>query len=214
MLRVTRFSDRSKAAVLLAVGFSACALAATAGIGACITAPPADLPQIPVLGPTIIQDAVQPPRDQILTAFPAEGIVFIVPVRVTDPTIDVQAEVFVDYDPLSDNVAPYGFGQQTIVTPPAIDGGITVVRVPFSWTDSHFERWNFDPNACHTIEIVVADSFDKISAHTAGDSLGADSAVWMYQPNGAGSCFEVDAGDGGFPPDAPLDGLPLTPVGP
>ncbi len=48
--------------------------------------------------------------------------------------------------------------------------------------------------------------------HTPGDSLGADSVIWQYSPNGPGSCAQFDAGDGAFLPDAPSDGgVPLTP---
>jgi hypothetical protein len=209
MPRVIRVSNRSKTALMLALIASACAAAGTAGMSACITAPPADLPQPRVFGPTIIQDAVQPSRSQILTDIPPEGIVFIVPVRVDDPTIPIETELFVDYDPMSTNVATAQV--PAFATPPALDGGVTDVRVPFSWTDAR----NVDPRSCHTIEIAVANTFQTYSAHTAGDSLGTDSALWMYQPNGPGTCFQVDAGDGEFPPDAPPDGLLLTtPVGP
>jgi hypothetical protein len=202
-------SNRTRAVALLALVASSVGLAATA---ACIDAPPADPPQISQTGPTIIQDAVQPPRNEYLTALPADGN-FIIPVRVSDPTIPIQVRVFIDYVASGENsYDPYGFisdSEQTV--PPAVDGGITEVLVPLSWTDSSVLAWNFDPNACHTIWVFVADTFSMASVHTPGDPLAADSVVWNYAPNGPGACANFDdAGDGSFP-DAPSGALPAVP---
>jgi hypothetical protein len=213
-LTISISSRTTRAAALLVLVAGSVGLAATA---ACIAAPPADPPQIPETGPTIIQDAVQPPRNEDLTALPPDGV-FIIPVRVSDPTIPIQFRVFIDYVATGENsFDPYGYiDKQVQSAMPAVDGGITDLRILLSWTESGALKWNFDPNACHTIWVFVADSFQTAFVHTPDDPLAADSVIWHYAPNGPGACTTVDdAGDGSFPPEASSDaGYVVPPVVP
>jgi hypothetical protein len=201
MQRAIRLSLRAKGAVV-AVIVAGCA--AGAGAASCVTAAPPDVTQPPPLGPIIIQDAVQPPANAYVTAIPPDAQ-FIVPVRVFDPSQSVECEVFIDFDPGPLNNTGSGIG--TCVIQPGLDAGVTEANFTVSPSDLG------DPNACHTIQCFVANSFQQKSAHTPGiTSLGADSVVWQYTPNGPGGCDEFDAGDGAFPPaDAPTDTLPVTP---
>jgi hypothetical protein len=180
----------------------AAALALSAGMASCITGPPPDPPQPPVLGPMIIQNGVMPSANQYLTALPDA---FIVPVRAfTD--LPVSCNVFVDYfDPGVKNngtaVAQCG------MVSPALEGGVTQLQFSLRTLDlATGPAGIFDPNACHTIQCFVGNSFlDSVSPHTPATSLGSDSVTWQYTPNGPGSCAQFDAGDGGFPPDSPSD---------
>jgi hypothetical protein len=187
----------------------ASACAAMAAIASCVTVPPADPPQVPAQGPVILQDSVTPPGNQYLTALPPQG--FVVPVKTFDPNKAITCHVFIDFDPGSDN-SQFASGTAATCpnTLPALDGGIT--NLTFTLTPTSI----VDPTVCHQIQCFVADVFDPNSAHTAGDSLGAQSVTWQYSPNGAGNCQQFDGGDGAAPVDAPIDGLLLTPdvVGP
>ena len=195
MPRVIRSSTRTRRAIAPALAIG---LAAGAAMASCVTVPPADPPQVPAQGPVIVQDGVQPPANQYLTELPKE---FVVPVRVTNSTSAIACKVFIDFDPGRDNnqfatPAAYSCPNDTL---PALDGGLT--RLPFTLTTTSF----VDPNVCHVIQFFVADSFDPNSAHTPGDSLGADSVTWQYTPNGPGNCQQFDGGDGVFPTDASTD---------
>lgn len=204
MQRATRLSKRAKRAFLpaLAVG-----CAAAAGAASCISAAPADPPQPQLPGPTIVQDSVRPAANTYLTALPPS---FSVPVRAFEPNRTINCDVFVDFDPGTDNININisGFATACAPTLPALDGGVTELSFTLLPTDLG------DPTACHVIQCFVADVFDPRSPHTPGDSLGADSVTWQYAPNGPGSCTQLSAGDGAFPPAdaAPTDSqLPLTP---
>jgi hypothetical protein len=165
---------------------------------ACITVPPANLPQTPTEGPAIVHDAVVPPTDQILTQLPPDG--FVVPVQLDQASSPFEWDVFVDYDPVA------GTGLVFIDTQnesPA-DGGISLVN--FS-----LDPATLDPSQCHVIEFLVAHAFNGTSLHT-WDSVGGDIVTWFYNPGGGpGGCPVYDAGalqDGAFPPaDAPSDGV-------
>jgi len=166
----------------------------------CVTAGPADVPQPPLIGPIIIQNAVRPPASTFLTFLPVE---FIVPVRVFDPSQPIECHVFIDFNPgVINNAGTF----PPCVVQPGLDGGITLAQFTVGVTEV------FDPGICHTIQCFVANSFEDISPYTPSTSLGADSVTWQYTPNGPGGCDEFDGGDGAFPPaDAPTDRLPLTP---
>jgi hypothetical protein len=176
-------------------------LAVTTGVPGCITAPPPDLPQVPDEMPRILHNSVFPPADQDLTALPADGS-FIVPVVLSKPGNFVW-QVYVDFYPdVTDTLGPIPMSSG------ALDGGI--VQVPFTLQPADLG----DPNACHWISFSVADSFQLRSHYTPGTTLGSDSVVWRYVPNGPASCLQYDAGDGAFPPDARADApLPQTPDG-
>lgn len=171
-------------------------------MSACITAPPPDLPNPPLQGPTIQQSGVQPPTNQDLTALP-DGDIFIVPVVVGQPSEPFFIKVFVDFNPGSNNANPHATpATKTFsypVTPATLDGGVYAARLMFGPDDLG------DPNACHWIEAIVADSFVFDSDHTP---MGrSDSVFWHYVPDTLNGCLLFDAGpfqDGAFP-DAPPD---------
>jgi hypothetical protein len=208
MRRAIRPIHVTKSALVPAL---AAGLAAAVAVSSCITGPPADLPQVPVQGPTIVQDAVMPPANQYLTYLPELPEQFVVPVRVSNPDTPILCNVYVDFDPGADNSrVANGTATRCPTMLPSVDGGVTLMTFSLSQTDIATNV--VDPNACHTIQCFVAYTFDRFSPHSAGDSLGADSVTWQYSPNGPGSCAQFDAGDGAFPPaDAPSDVLPVTP---
>jgi hypothetical protein len=194
--------------IVAAVG--ACVLAGALATVACIVAPPPDLPPQPLHRPTILHDSVVPPTDQILTAAQiADGgsLTFLIPVELDDPDRQFSWELFVDYDPYT-TPGPFLYGAVQ-PTPSAVDAGTVVVAIPVS-----FEDRRLSSPYCHRIEFIVAYSF---SAFHTPDSLGGDTATWLY--NGAGgsdgcpTSYDASAlGDGGWPmPDAPADQLPVVP---
>jgi hypothetical protein len=202
MLRGFRLAKREITAVALAAVVSAGMGAAA--VVACITAPPPELPTIPARRPTILHASVVPPPDQILSVWPATGLTFDVPVELEDSTQPFLWSVFVDYDPLT--------ARQPILlsngpTPAPPDGGPTIVSFLLDAPDPAF---------CHRIDFVVANSFTTSFRRTP-DGVGGDIVSWLYNAGGGpNGCPVYDAGpvqDGAFPPDAPADGLPVTPGG-
>jgi hypothetical protein len=199
MLRGFRLAKVKITALALAAAVSA-AMGAAAVV-ACITAPPPTLPAIPPHRPTILHSSVVPPPDQILSVLPKE---FVVPIELDDSTQPFLWSVFVDYDPLT---APQPVLDGTPFPPPA-DGGPTLVS---------FELHPpLDPAFCHRIDFVVANSFTT-SFRRMPDGVGGDIVSWLYNAGGGpNGCPVYDAGlfqDGAFPPDAPADGLLVTPGG-
>jgi hypothetical protein len=194
--------------VAAACGCVMVAIATTMTSG-CITAPPPEIPQLPLQRPTILHDAVVPPTNQILAQLPTE---FVVPVQLDDPDESFEWDVFVDYNPCADPTscqptAPTIYPQLVQPTPGTLDGGVSLVSFA-SFTD-------LDDTLCHRIDFLVAHQFDPGSAHT-WDSVGGDIVTWFYNPGGGpNGCPIYDAGalqDGAFPPpDAAPDGLPVTP---
>lgn len=208
MLRAIRRIRVTKGTLLPVL---AAALAVGAGMASCISGPPPDPPRVPAVGPVIIQNAVRPAANEYLTELPDS---FRVPVRAFNPNAPITCAVFVDFDPGSDN-SQFAKGTAAVCpeTLPALDGGPTILDFSLSATSL-----GPDPNACHTIQCFVEDfPLNPKFLHVPGDSLGSDSVVWEYSPNGPGACDQFDAGDGAFPSaDASDGGVPLTPdaVGP
>jgi hypothetical protein len=197
-----RGSSRALRAPVVLLAFGALGASVAGAVSACITAPPPDLPVLPARGPRILEDGVTPPTDAYLTGLPADGQ-FLVPVEVNNPAQVINGRVYVDFYPGTDNMHFATSAEQSLSTPPSVDGGPTIVSFSLSPTDL------IDPTACHLIQFYVADSFTG-TAPIAGDNLGADSVSWFYTPNGPNGCFEYDAGDGAAQ-DAPTDALLLTP---
>jgi hypothetical protein len=182
-----------------------CLVGAVVGVStACLTEPPPELPQQPLIRPTIRRDAVNPPPDQILGQLPTE---FVVPIELDSPDEPFQWDVFVDFDPVS-SPNPVLYPTTVLPTAATVDGGVVL-------QDFNLTAANLDPSFCHRIEFLVAHAFNAASAHT-WDSVGGDLVSWVYNPgsNQAG-CPVYDAGsleDGAFPPaDAPIDALPVVP---
>jgi hypothetical protein len=170
---------------------AACGVVLAAGVAACITAPPPDLPSTPVGPPTILAGSVFPPLDSFLVEWPAE---FYATVRVPSPGETFVCEVVYDYlSPQSPGYLAY----QCPVTL-ALDGGTTLVDatlpVPLG-------------NVCpHRIDFIVANAFTSIHVP---DSVGGDMVTWYYAPGGTAlGCPTLDAGSGVLP-DASIDGLPI-----
>jgi hypothetical protein len=164
-------------------------------VAACVLAdPPASLPVTPIEAPQIEHELVVPPATDILRAWPPE---FIVPVHA-DTSASVPWRAFLDYDPLSPSTA----SQNGILDPAeADDAGLRVLR-------AHIPP-PADLGACHTLEVLVALSFD---GH-AVTGVGGDSATWFYSPSGSlDGCSVYDAGppDGGDGGDGGGDaGVPV-----
>jgi hypothetical protein len=208
MLRVIRRIRVTKGTFVPAL---AAVLASSAAIASCITGPPSEPPQPPVLLPQIIQNAVMPPANQFVTELPDA---FVVPVRVFNPNIPIACSVFVDFDPgMFNAVAPVA-SCGPMFPALAVEAGVT--NLQFTLTPEMLAGGHtsvLDPNTCHTIQCFVAESFSSVSPHTPFTVLGADSVTWQYAPNGPGACTtQFDAGDGAFP-DSPSDnGVPLDAV--
>jgi len=170
-------------------------------VTACITVPPADLPQVPVQGPSIEHDAVYPPAEQILTELPPGG--FVVPVQLDQASSPFEWDVFIDYDPVATPPTAPALFQPENESP--ADGGISLVNFSLDPGSAAL-----DPSQCHVIEFLVAHAFNESSPHT-WDSVGGDIVSWIYNPGGGpGGCPLYDAGalqDGAFKLDAPSDGL-------
>jgi hypothetical protein len=168
---------------------------------ACITVPPANLPQTPTEGPAIVRGAEQPPTTQILAVLPSE---FAVPVQLDQASSPFEWDVFVDYDPVA-GTGTFPVINTTEGESPA-DGGVSIVNFYLDPTLPVL-----GPSQCHVIEFLVAHAFNATSPHT-WDSVGGDIVTWFYNPGGGPSgCPLYDAGalqDGAFPAaDAPSDGL-------
>jgi hypothetical protein len=172
--------------------YSAAALAVL--LGACVTAPPPDLPPLPVRAPTILSEL--PPASTPITTWPPDGA-FTFQAQVYDPSRPFFWEVFVDYDPVRNAGAPTA---PTIFPQLGPTPSMGVSAVPFMLAPPT------DPAPCpHRIELLVALSFNENYPHIS-DTYGADSVTWTYTP--PGGC-EYDAGaleEGAF--DA-TDGTPI-----
>jgi hypothetical protein len=175
---------RAKAMAVVAV--AVLAAAGMAGFVACVIAdPPAALPTVPPSPPEILRESVAPPVTSILRAWPS---VFTIPIQV-DPTVTVDWEYFVDYDPQSGSFAESRAGQ---IDPG--DGPDADVRI--------LEISEIAPPVagCHTIEVLVAPNFDY--NHTPNGQ--GDSVTWFYTSDDLSNGCQVYAGDAGA--DAGLDG--------
>jgi hypothetical protein len=197
-----RLARSRRRAASLAAAALGCVCAAVASMVACLTAPPGDLPTLPLHRPTILHDAVQPPTDQVLGTLPADGV-FVVPVVLEDPNEFFEWAVFINY---VDHNSPARYLQPETPTPGTIDGG--VFPVSFQLFETDFS----DPMACNRIDFLVAHQFNQSSPHTP-DSTGGDIVTWLYSSGGAAACVETyDAGDGAFPSgDAGGDGSIVVP---
>jgi hypothetical protein len=194
------------------------------GMSGCITAPPPELPTPREQEPLILRNGVFPPANEDLTALPPDGN-FMVPVLPGQPDPNFEIRAFVDFDPGSTNrsnstgntgdvlATPPAFQNAYDVTPDTLDGGVYSVHIPFGADQLG------DPNACHWIDVLVAQSFPanvpsaflRNSDHTP--TMGSDSVSWHYVPDPLAGCLQFDAGpfqDGAFR-DAPPDGLLVTP---
>ena len=190
-----------------AVGGALGAPAALA-IGACITAPPPDLPN-PPRRPTIVFASVVPPPDQVMSQIPDGG--FSVPVELGGPNQAFFFDVFIDFDPIM-HAAPRIYPQEFLPTASTAGGGVVVVTF-----DLDPALAELDPAYCHRIEFLVAHAFNANppSPHTP-DSIGGDSVSWLYSgAGGPDGCPLYDAsalGDSGWPTDvASTDTLPVVP---
>ena len=183
---------------------------------ACITAPPPELPQEVTHRPTIKHESVQPPAGLVAPDLPNE---FVVPVVLEDPNEAFQWDVFIDYNDCADPSSctptpPLAPGVQTVTpTPGTLDGGVELV--------SFIAPSDLDPSRCHTIDFLVAHSFETTRQGgllpRTWDAVGGDIVTWIWDPGGTVPCSLVvyDAGnvqDGAFPPvDAGAEALPAVP---
>jgi hypothetical protein len=197
MLTVTTKRTAKRVAGSILAAGATCAFAVFAP-NACITAPPADLPEVPQIGPIILQGSVQPSPSQYLTELPLE---FCVPVRVFNT--DVTWVIYVDFVP--------SVGAPSIRSPKnatkTFDGGIEFIS--FTLTQ---DQVSGGPGSCHTIQVIVADQY-QAALHQPMSTLGADSVTWFYSPNGPGVCDQLDGGYGAPRDAAPVDALAASATG-
>jgi hypothetical protein len=200
----------------LAAAAAGCIALAAGSLSSCITAPPPDLPRVVAQRPTILQEAVVPPTDQILTELPDE---FVVPVVLEDPDQSFEWDVYVDYNPCEPLTSPCqasppvaNLGPRVVSpTPGTLDGGVVLVSFPGGDLTALAT-----PSECHRIDFLVAHAFNNDASTYSWDSIGGDIATWFFNPGGGPSgCPVYDAGklqDGAFlTVDAGMDGLPLVP---
>ena len=178
----------------------ACVLGICASIVtfSCIIAdPPADLPKYPPIRPTIVKGSVLPPTDKVVQPpLPT----FVVPVELVDQNATFAWNAFVDFDPVT-NPLPVA-GDVVGPDPATIDGGVRAVSFSIADVPSS--------TRCHTIEFLVARSFNSASPHTP-NAPGGDSVSWFYNPSGSiDGCPTYDAGsfDASSLVDAPGDTAP------
>jgi hypothetical protein len=145
---------------------------------ACVIAdPPAQIPVPPLTQPWILSANVTPATNSILETWPRA---FVVPVYVDDPGATIEWRAFPDYDPFG----TISFTQGNVGPASADDAGIRNIEARLSPP--------VDPNACHTLEILVALGFTE--DHTPA-SPGGDSITWFYSPTGSlADCPVYDAG--------------------
>jgi hypothetical protein len=196
MPRTDRLHLAGLATTALAAAFTA-SFAVLSGMPACITAPPPELPEVPLQPPRILHNSVVPAADQDLTELPPDGS-FIVPVVLNQPQ-PFGWQVFVDFYP--DGTTPSDLPNGLITVP---DGGTVLVSFTLLPTDL------IDPTACHWIQFSVGAVVQGTQRPPVW-AAGSDSVVWRYVPNGPDGCEQYDAGDGAPLPDGPTDGPLLTP---
>jgi hypothetical protein len=179
-------------------GFACTALAL--GGGACIIAPPPDLPSLAERPPRILHDSVVPPAGLPLPEWPMAPNDLLVPLVVDSPDEQYDYRVLVDYtqypDPLSPMPPP----------PPVVDGG-AILSISI---DPEEPNRQIDLSGCHQIKVLVAHSF--LSDNVTPDSLGGDSVSWPYYPSAAPpyTCSLVEAGPISL--DASAEALPIPPL--
>jgi hypothetical protein len=172
--------------------------AAVAAVTACITVPPPDLPDPPLLSPHIQRESVVPAMGDLF-AWPRDNT-FIVPVEMDNPTETFLYRVFVDYD---DVPAGTQLHKQPVWSgggPNAPDGGVSLVTFPLDAPAT--------PTCPHVIDFVVAHNFSP-GSDRVWDNVGGEIGTWTYYPNGE-PCSDYDSGDGSFP-EASFEGLPVPP---
>lgn len=195
MLSFVPFGPRARvAAAFIAAG--GCAAASIAGIAACLTAPPGDIGTSLNERPEIDHPSVYPPEG-LIREWPVDSV-FVVPVRLADPTASCRWR---DFDQDVELPPPPSELEDNACKVSLLDGGIVIqdVQIPQP-LDGH----------CHIFTFIVAHGF----IGGVPDSIGYDTARWEYEPEGA-LCNFYDAGafqDGAYPPtDAGPEGLPVTP---
>jgi hypothetical protein len=180
------------------------ALCATvAGVAACITTPPPDLPDPRLVQPSVLSDTV-PPTGQLLQ-WPTDGSFTVFVDEKDNPAQPFQWAVFVDYD---DNYASNSNPSFTLLgsgpSAPDNDGGTNRVEFTLPTAPS-------TPFPCpHRIDFVVVNQF-AMNSDRVPNSVGGDTVSWFYYPDGVAACAAAyDAGNGAFP-EASFDRLPIPP---
>jgi hypothetical protein len=131
-------------------------LTMTAGVGclagliACLTAPPPDVPQTSDVAPGIWRQSVVPPIDVPMADWPTE---FIVPIQ-TGNSGRCQYDVFEDFDPATGSGLAYG---PLSCAGLAEDGGVATLSVPLTRPES-------DVPCPMVVQFLVAEELDPVSA--------------------------------------------------
>jgi hypothetical protein len=198
-----RLSVRSIAVVVMGCG----CIGAAAITGACIIAPPPDLPPVTSHRPTILHGSVDPSADLLLRVWPS---VFIVPVEFVDTHSSFAWSAFVDWDGASQQPTLIGAYPPAPPEPSALDGGVMMLSVTLDPPS--------DLSRCHTIEVRVAHDFLRetngtIAFHTF-DDIGGDNVVWQYVgPAGSNGCLEYSFDSGSQDASSEILPIPVTEAG-
>lgn len=200
---------------LLAVAWVGGVVAAACALpSGCLTTAPPAVSTTSAPRPSILQDSVVPPPDELLFELPSE---FDVPVQLQDPSEPFVYDVFEDYSTVYATESQYAiqpvnplpaYGPFTVTPSGAEDGG--VVFVSFTPDDLNPPP---DPTTCHTFQFLVVAGFATVeggqSLYHVPDAVGGDSVTWIYAPGGSlDGCALYDAGifeDGATPPDGAAD---------
>jgi hypothetical protein len=175
-----------KARLVTAAVLIACTIVVVAEDACVIAEPSGEVLRLPESRPTILHSLVVPTTSAVLTRFPS---VFLVPVELSDPTVDFYYAAFIDYNTLTGEGL---VGQSTVSRFEASNSGggrtrLLTVAIP--------EPLELD--RCHIIEVIVAlrlGERDPKNIHTPL-APGGDIATWFYNPNGGlGGCPSLDAG--------------------
>lgn len=205
-----RWAAASVVAMLVAV------FATAAG---CLTTAPPGIATAPPPRPTILQNSVTPPADQLLVDWPSDDT-FEVPVQLQDPQETFEYDVFVDYaaayaiaiEQGETNPNPYPEIPPVPVSTGANNAGIVIVTFPLPVPAPS--------TSCHTIEFLVVNQFAQLEGGTplyhVPNAAGSDSVIWFYAPGGSlDGCPVYDAGifeDGATPSDGAANDVGAPPA--
>ncbi len=158
-------------------------------IGACVLAEPVgDLPRAAVTRPTIVRASTVPPAGTILSSFPS---VFIVPIELDDPTVDLQYAAFIDFSPTNEQSVL--LLETSTFEAANLKGKTRILEIPVPPPAQLGE--------CHPIEIVIGlelSGTSAVLAHTPRNGQG-DSVQWYYNPSGDLAGCPVLQIEGGAP---------------
>ena len=157
---------------------------ALSSLSCLITEAPGDPPATDPRAPVILDDQAQPPITNVITRIDTNTTLDI-PVDA-DPRTALKWNLVVDFDPQT--------GGNFALQDQDLAADTTTLQSPRHIIVPLFA--NVDDSHCHTLTVLVAQSFEVKSPWTPKPPGGA-MIVWFYRPNGNdGTCptFDPDAG--------------------